>query len=148
MDYHFLEIQIFQFHTENLFKDTWFFGSAFFGGMLLSCASHGADYMMVQRVLTCGNLSSARWAMIGSGIFVFIQFSVFLCAGSLIWIYLDGIQLVKDQTKFIQKLIDNNLLTIKAAENVVRVLPPLNVKKSEVDTALKIIRKVCKELKV
>ena len=57
-----------------------------------------------------------------------------------------GIQLKKDQTKFIKKLMDNNLLTIRAAENVVRVLPPLNVKKSEINLSLKIIKKVCSEL--
>ena len=57
-----------------------------------------------------------------------------------------GIQLHTDQTKFIKKLMDNKLLTIRAAENVVRILPPLNVKKNEVDQALKIINKVCKEL--
>jgi acetylornithine/N-succinyldiaminopimelate aminotransferase len=57
-----------------------------------------------------------------------------------------GIQLQTDQTKFIKKLMDNKLLTIRAAENVVRVLPPLNVKKSEIDKALQIIRKVCLEL--
>jgi acetylornithine/N-succinyldiaminopimelate aminotransferase len=57
-----------------------------------------------------------------------------------------GIQLKTDQTKFIKKLMDNNLLTIRAAENVVRVLPPLNVKKSEINLALKIIKKVCSEL--
>ena len=56
-----------------------------------------------------------------------------------------GIELKKDQTKFIQKLTDNNLLTIRAAENVVRVFPPLNVKKNEINLALKIIRKVCNE---
>ena len=48
-----------------------------------------------------------------------------------------------DQTKFIKKLMDNNLLTIRAAENVVRILPPLNVKKTELSQALKIIEKVC-----
>ena len=57
-----------------------------------------------------------------------------------------GIQLYVDQTKFIKKLMDNKLLTIRAAENVVRILPPLNVKKIEVNKALKIINKVCKEL--
>ncbi len=57
-----------------------------------------------------------------------------------------GIQLHTDQTTFIKKLMDNKLLTIRAAENVVRVLPPLNVKKSEVDQALKIIKKVCSEV--
>jgi acetylornithine/N-succinyldiaminopimelate aminotransferase len=54
-----------------------------------------------------------------------------------------GLQLHNDQTKFIQKLMDNNLLTIRAAENVIRILPPLNVKKQEIDTAIKIIKKVC-----
>ena len=43
--------------------------------------------------------------------------------------------------------MDNRLLTIRAAENVVRVLPPLNVKKNELNEALRIIDKVCKELK-
>ena len=60
--------------------------------------------------------------------------------------FLIGIQLHKDQTIFIKKLMDNNLLTIKASENVIRILPPLNVKKNEIDQALKIINKVCKEL--
>ncbi len=58
-----------------------------------------------------------------------------------------GIQLYKDQTIFINKLIKNNLLTIRAAENVVRILPPLTVKKKELDQAIKIITKVCKEFK-
>ena len=58
-----------------------------------------------------------------------------------------GIQLHKDQTVFIKKLMNNKLLTIRAAENVVRVLPPLNVKKKEIDQAIKIINKVCTELK-
>ena len=54
-----------------------------------------------------------------------------------------GLQLHNDQTKFIQKLMDNKLLTIRAAENVIRVLPPLNVKRQEIDLSIKIIRKVC-----
>ena len=58
-----------------------------------------------------------------------------------------GIQLQTDQTKFIKKLMDNQLLTIRAAENVVRIMPPLNVKIKEIDLALKIIDKVCTEIK-
>ena len=58
-----------------------------------------------------------------------------------------GIQLHKDQTVFIKKLMNNKLLTIRAAENVVRILPPLNVKKKEIDQALKVINNVCIELK-
>ena len=56
-----------------------------------------------------------------------------------------GLQLFHDQTKFIQKLMDNKLLTIRASENVIRILPPLNVKKKEIDLAIKIIKKVCKK---
>ena len=60
--------------------------------------------------------------------------------------YLIGIQLYKDQTIFIKKLMENKLLTIRASENVIRILPPLNVKKKELDQALNIINKVCTEL--
>merc|ERR1711966_247131 len=58
-----------------------------------------------------------------------------------------GLQLFEDQTKFVQKLMDNKLLTIRAAENVIRILPPLNVKKNEIDLAIKIINKVCSTYK-
>ena len=61
--------------------------------------------------------------------------------------YLIGIQLYGEQTNFIKGLMQNKLLTIKAAENVVRILPPLNVKKNEIDQALKIIKKVCSKYK-
>ena len=59
-----------------------------------------------------------------------------------------GLQLFKDQTTFVQKLMDHKLLTIRAAENVIRIFPPLTVKKNEIDLAIKIIRKVCKKHKV
>ncbi len=61
--------------------------------------------------------------------------------------FLIGLQLYKEQTEFIKKLMDNQLLTIRAAENVVRILPPLNVKKKEIDLAIKIIEKVCSKIK-
>ena len=57
--------------------------------------------------------------------------------------FLIGIQLYKNQSIFIDDLIANKLLTIKASENTVRILPPLNVKKSELIQAIKIISKVC-----
>ena len=57
--------------------------------------------------------------------------------------FLIGLQLHNDQTNFIKELMLNKLLTIRAAENVIRILPPLNVKKTELILALKIIDKVC-----
>ena len=59
--------------------------------------------------------------------------------------FLIGLKLKKDQSNFIKKLMNNKLLTIRAAENVVRILPPLNVKKTELILALKIIKRVCSE---
>ena len=56
-----------------------------------------------------------------------------------------GLQLFNNPTRFIKKLQDNKLLTIRSGENTIRILPPLNVKKSEIDIAIKIIKKVCEE---
>jgi len=58
-----------------------------------------------------------------------------------------GLALYKDQTNFIKKLMDNKLLTVKASENVVRLLPPLNVTKKEINLALKILNNVCEHYK-
>ena len=58
-----------------------------------------------------------------------------------------GLCLYKDQTNFIKKLLENKFLTVRAAENVVRLLPPLNVTKQEINLGLKIIDKVCKKYK-
>ena len=58
-----------------------------------------------------------------------------------------GLCLYKDQTNFIKKLLDNKLLTVRASENVVRLLPPLNVTKQEINLGLKIIDNVCKKYK-
>ncbi len=56
-----------------------------------------------------------------------------------------GLELSINQNDFINKLIDNNLLTVKASENVVRLLPPLNVKLAEINLALKILKNVCEK---
>ena len=58
-----------------------------------------------------------------------------------------GLALHKNQTSFIDKLIDQKLLTVKASENVVRLLPPLNVSKQEINLAIKIIYNVCRNYK-
>ena len=101
------KLQIFRFSTKGITSDAWYFFSALIGGSLLSFSSHGVDYMMVQRVLTCGDINSARKAIIGSGFFVFIQFSIFLMVGSFIWIYNGGI--VVEQDRELSNFIVNHL---------------------------------------
>ena len=90
------KFHIFRFHG-NMLTQPYTFVSALIGGMVLSFASHGVDYMMVQRALSTRNLSEARKAIVGSGVFVFIQFTVFLLVGSLIYVYNQGIDLPKDR---------------------------------------------------
>jgi len=58
-----------------------------------------------------------------------------------------GIKVSPELNLFVKKLLDNKLLTIRAAENVIRLLPPLNIKKKNIDQAIVILRKVCKTFK-
>ena len=51
------------------------------GGAFLSMASHGADQLIVQRLLTARSLRDSQKAIIGSGFVVFAQFTLFLMVG-------------------------------------------------------------------
>ena len=48
--------------------------------------------------------------------------------------------------KFVEKARENKLLTIKAADNVVRLLPPLNISEKDCNEAIDKIRNTCKYL--
>ena len=105
------KLQILNF-SGDFIHDPYLFISAVIGGMFLSFSSHGADYMMVQRVLGTKDLESGRKAMIGSGLFVFLQFGIFLLAGSLIYIFIGGVELVKDR-EFSTFIIDHLPIGVK-----------------------------------
>ena len=57
------------------------------GGAFLSMASHGADQLIVQRLLTAPSVRGARKALIGSGIAVIFQFLLFLMIGVGLYAY-------------------------------------------------------------
>ena len=57
--------------------------------------------------------------------------------------FLLGIKCKINNSIFIEKLRNNGLLVIGASENVIRILPPLNVSKKDLKIALKIIEKTC-----
>jgi SSS family transporter len=63
------------------------FVTAVLGGALLSTASHGADQIIVQRLLACRTLRDAQKAVIGSAVVVFVQFALFLTVGLGLWSY-------------------------------------------------------------
>lgn len=60
------------------------------GGAFLSMASHGADQLIVQRLLTASSLADARKALIGSGIAVIAQFALFLIIGIGLWAFFEN----------------------------------------------------------
>ena len=55
------------------------------GGGCLAMASHGADQLIVQRLLSSKSLKDAQRALIGSGFVVFAQFTLFLMVGVGLW---------------------------------------------------------------
>ncbi|GGF93879.1 sodium:solute symporter [Rhodococcoides trifolii] len=64
--------------------------TAIIGGAIFAMASHGSDQLIVQRILSTKTLRDGQKAMIGSGIFVAIQFAAFSLVGALLWSYNDG----------------------------------------------------------
>src|SRR5437762_11303366 len=56
------------------------------GGALLAAASHGTDHLIVQRLLAARGLRDARRALIGSGVFIIVQFALFLLVGTALWL--------------------------------------------------------------
>ena len=60
------------------------------GGGFLTMASHGTDQLIVQRLLTCRDLTASKKALVGSGVVVIGQFLVFLMVGLGLWVYYEG----------------------------------------------------------
>ncbi len=60
------------------------------GGGFLAMASHGADQLIVQRLLSSRSLKDAQRAIIGSGIAVFVQFGLFLMIGVGLFALFEG----------------------------------------------------------
>jgi len=56
------------------------------GGGLLSAASHGTDHLIVQRLLAARGLKDAQRALVGSGVFIILQFALFLLVGTSLWL--------------------------------------------------------------
>jgi solute:Na+ symporter, SSS family len=57
------------------------------GGTVLGLSSHGADQLIVQRVLTCGTVGEGRKALVFSAVVILPLFLIFLLAGALLWVF-------------------------------------------------------------
>ncbi|RCW38218.1 SSS family transporter [Halopolyspora algeriensis] len=83
------KFQLFDFGS-SIVTNQYSFVAAVLGGAVFAMASHGADQLMVQRLLACRNLRDSQRALITSGVVVLLQFSLFLFIGSMLWAFFNG----------------------------------------------------------
>ena len=76
------------------------------GGGFLSMASHGADQLIVQRLLSSRNLREAQRAIVGSGIIVFGQMTLFLFVGIGLWAHFGGQQFATPDSIFPRFIVE------------------------------------------
>ena len=63
------------------------------GGTFVVLSSHGAEQLIVQRVLACKNVADGRKALALSAVFIFPLFLVFLLVGAFLWVYYQQTQM-------------------------------------------------------
>jgi solute:Na+ symporter, SSS family len=57
------------------------------GGTVMVLSTHGAEQLIVQRVLACGTVRDGRKALCLSAVLIFPLFLVFLLVGVLLWVF-------------------------------------------------------------
>jgi Na+/proline symporter len=82
------------------FKVKYSFIASIIGGAFLSMASHGADQLIVQRVLATDSLKNGQKALICSGFLVFIQFFFFMFIGIVLYVFYGTGQFAKSDEVF------------------------------------------------
>lgn len=83
------KFQIFDFRfelTSEFFSRTYSFWAGVVGGCFLSTASHGAEQLMVQRLLAARTQSESRAALLGSWVVILFQFTLFLVIGAILYV--------------------------------------------------------------
>ncbi|PTX91065.1 hypothetical protein [Opitutus sp. ER46] len=57
------------------------------GGTVLVLSTHGAEQLIVQRVLVCRNVTDGRRALFLSAVLIFPLFFIFLLVGVMLWVF-------------------------------------------------------------
>ncbi|MGZ5426656.1 MAG: sodium:solute symporter [Thermoanaerobaculia bacterium] len=81
-------IRLFDFSVD--LSQPYTFWAGVIGGAVLAMASHGADQLIVQRLLACRGLRDAQKALVGSGVLVILQFCLFLAVGVGLFAFYGG----------------------------------------------------------
>lgn len=69
------------------FTSTYTFWSGLIGGTFLTCASHGTDQLIVQRLLSARSEGQAKAALLVSGVAILFQFALFLTIGAMLYAF-------------------------------------------------------------
>ncbi len=69
------------------FYTTYTFWSGVIGGAFLTTATHGADQLIVQRLLAARSERQSKIALLSSGVAVLMQFSLFLLLGAMLFVF-------------------------------------------------------------
>lgn len=72
------------------------FWAGIIGGCFLTTASHGTDQLVVQRLLSARSESQSRLALLSSWLVIFVQFTLFLTIGMLLWVRQNGQTFAKE----------------------------------------------------
>jgi SSS family solute:Na+ symporter len=78
-----LRLLDFSFHLATKYT----FWSGLIGGAFLTMATHGTDQTIVQRLLAARSEADSRRALLGSGVIILMQFTVFLLIGVLLFVF-------------------------------------------------------------
>ena len=79
------KFHVFNFHFD--WSQPYLFWTGLVGGMFLNTASHGTDQLIVQQLLAARNRRQSQGAMLASGVVVFLQFSLFLVMGVVLYAF-------------------------------------------------------------
>ncbi|MEZ5364527.1 MAG: sodium:solute symporter [Bryobacterales bacterium] len=80
--------------TAQFFSETYTFWAGLLGGCFLTTATHGTDQLVVQRLLSARSQKEARLALLSSWVVIFLQFTLFLVIGVMLYVYYQAFDLV------------------------------------------------------
>ncbi|MBT8397519.1 MAG: sodium/solute symporter [Gemmatimonadetes bacterium] len=81
------------------------FWAGLLGGGFLTMGSHGADQLIVQRLLTCKDLRASQKALVWSAVVVMAQFLVFLLVGLGLWVFYGGAEFERSDEIFARFIV-------------------------------------------
>ena len=68
-------------------SNSYSFWAGMIGGTFLTTSTHGTDQLMVQRLLAARNEWQSKLALLSSGVFILIQFGLFLLVGASLYAF-------------------------------------------------------------